>query len=235
MAATAARIAEVLAGLRASSARLRTAAGMERGHLPLGIAAIDEALGGGLPRGRLTELVGPRSSGRMSIALGALAAAQQQGELVAVVDVADAFDPRSAEAAGVTLARLLWVRPRSLVAGLQAADRVLDAGGFGLLVLYLCGAARQRVRGDVAWARLAQRTETARAAVLVTGEWAQVGSFAAATLESRRARVHWVGDGAGRLLEGSGGQVRVARSKVGLPGDEAPLQLAVATAIAIGW
>jgi hypothetical protein len=139
MAATAARIVEVLAGLRAASARLGTASELRRGRLPLGVPGIDDALGGGLPRGKLTELVGARSSGRMSLALGALAEAQQAGELVAMVDAADAFDPASAQAAGVVLPRLLWVRPTGLVAALKAADRVLDAGGFGLLVLYLAG------------------------------------------------------------------------------------------------
>jgi hypothetical protein len=229
MAATAARIAEVLAGLRASSARLRTAAGERfagHGHLPLGLDGLDRALGGGLPRGRIVELTGPRSSGRMSVALGALAGAQAAGELTALVDAADAFDPRSAEAAGVTLARLLWVRPRTLPETLQSADRVLDAGGFGLVILYLCDGPRKKVRGDAAWARIAQRAERSRAAVLVIGEWPQLGSFAAATLEARRARARWSGQGAGHLLDGAATQVRVLRSKIGLPGDEAPLELA---------
>src|SRR5436309_2687633 len=90
MAATAARISEVLAGLRAASARLCTAAEVRRAHLPLGLDGLDQALGGGLPRGRLTELVGARSSGRMSIALSAIAEAQRAGELAAIVDAADA-------------------------------------------------------------------------------------------------------------------------------------------------
>src|SRR6478735_1267163 len=140
MAASAARIAEVLAGLRASSARLRTGAELERGVVPSGVGALDRALGGGLPRGRITELVGARSSGRMSLVVGALAATQRTGELVALIDAGDAFDPRSAAACGVVLARTLWVRPRDAgarrdqdgryVSALQAADRVLEAGGF---------------------------------------------------------------------------------------------------------
>jgi hypothetical protein len=142
MAASAARIAEVLASLRAASARLCTAAEVRRAHLPFGVPALDAQLAGGLPRGKLTELTGARSSGRMTLALSALAATQRAGELVAVVDAADAFDPPSAHAAGVVLPRLLWVRPPGQTAALQAADRVLDAGGFGLVVLYLAGVAR---------------------------------------------------------------------------------------------
>src|SRR5258706_9747086 len=102
--------------------------------VPLGIAAIDEALGGGLPRGRVTELCGPRGSGRLSLMMAALRAAEAQGELVALVDVADAFDPRSAPLA---LERLLWVRPCNLADGLVAADRVLDAGGVAVVALAL--------------------------------------------------------------------------------------------------
>lgn len=214
MAASAARIAEVLAGLRSFSARLRTAAGLERASLPLGIPALDAALGGGLPRGRLTELYGPRSSGRLSITLGALASAQSRGELVALVDVADALDPRTAAAAGLALPRLLWVRPRSWVEGLKATDRVLDAGGFGLVVLYLCGTSG-RVRGDAAWARLLKRAESARSAVLIATDRPLIGSFAAAALESRRLRPVW-----STLLDTAITSLRITRSKLGPPTPE---------------
>jgi hypothetical protein len=74
-----------------------------------GIHAID-ALTGGLPRGCLTEIFGPASSGRTSILLAALAAATQRQEVCALVDVTNAFDPQSAAAAKVALDRLLWVR-----------------------------------------------------------------------------------------------------------------------------
>jgi RecA/RadA recombinase len=218
MAASAAKIAEVLAGLRAASARLRTGAELERGRLSSGVPELDAALGGGWPRGRLIELVGARSSGRMSIVVGALAAAQERGELVALVDGADAFDPRSAAQAGVQLPRLLWVRPTEYVAALQAADRVLDAGGFGLVVAYLCGM-NGRVRGENAWARLAQRAERARAAVIVVGERAQVGAFAAATLEARRGRAAWSG-----LFDGAPTTVTVVRSKLGVAGGRVELE-----------
>src|ERR1700683_2612830 len=74
-----------------------------------GIAAMD-ALTGGLPRGCLTEICGPASSGRTSLLLAALAAATQRGEFCAVVDASDALDPHSAATAGIELERLLWVR-----------------------------------------------------------------------------------------------------------------------------
>jgi hypothetical protein len=74
-----------------------------------GIAALD-ALAGGLPRGCLTEICGPASSGRTTLLLAALAAATRRGEFCVVVDASNALDPRSAAAAGVDLDRLLWVR-----------------------------------------------------------------------------------------------------------------------------
>jgi hypothetical protein len=76
---------------------------------PSGIAAID-ALTGGLPRGCLTEICGPASSGRTTLLLAALTAATARGEFCAVVDASDALDPHSVTAAGVDLDRLLWVR-----------------------------------------------------------------------------------------------------------------------------
>ena len=74
-----------------------------------GVPAID-ALTGGLPRGCLTEICGPASSGRTTLLLAALAAATRRGEFCVVVDASDTLDPQSAAAAGVELERLLWVR-----------------------------------------------------------------------------------------------------------------------------
>lgn len=74
-----------------------------------GIPALD-ALIGGLPRGCLTEICGPASSGRTTVLLAALAAATRRGEFCALIDASDALDPQSAAAAGVDLERLLWVR-----------------------------------------------------------------------------------------------------------------------------
>jgi len=74
-----------------------------------GIAALD-ALTGGLPRGCLTELCGPPSSGRTSVMLAALGAATRRGEYCALIDASDTLDPQSIAATGVDLDRLLWVR-----------------------------------------------------------------------------------------------------------------------------
>ncbi len=74
-----------------------------------GISQLD-ALTGGLVRGSLTEICGAASSGKTSVLLFALACATQRGEICALVDASDAFDPVSAAAAGMEMSRLLWVR-----------------------------------------------------------------------------------------------------------------------------
>jgi len=74
-----------------------------------GIREVD-SLAGGLPRGCLTEVCGPASSGRTSLLLAALSAATRREEVGVLVDASDGFDPLSAAAAGVDFTRLLWVR-----------------------------------------------------------------------------------------------------------------------------
>src|SRR5690349_10482374 len=74
-----------------------------------GIGPLDE-LSGGIPRGALTEICGPASSGRTSVLLAVMARTTQANEVCALVDASDSFDPYSAEAARVDLKRVLWVR-----------------------------------------------------------------------------------------------------------------------------
>jgi len=74
-----------------------------------GIPQLD-SLTGGLARGCVTEICGAASSGRTSVLLFALARATQRGEVCALVDASDAFDPASSVAAGMVMNRLLWVR-----------------------------------------------------------------------------------------------------------------------------
>lgn len=74
-----------------------------------GITALD-ILTGGLPRGCITEICGPASSGRTSVLLAALATSTRRGECCALIDASDALDPHTAAAADVKLDHLLWVR-----------------------------------------------------------------------------------------------------------------------------
>ena len=158
-----------------------------------GIAALD-ALTGGLPRGALTEICGPASSGRTSVLL-ALMAAMTSGtprypELCALVDATDSFDPKSAKAAGVELERLLWVRcskgrcqapgerrPEknrksqmdALEQALKATDLLLQGGGFGLVVVDLGDVPAQAARRIplTSWFRFRRVVENTRTVLVV--------------------------------------------------------------------
>jgi recombination protein RecA len=110
-----------------------------------GIPEID-LLTGGLPRGALTEIFGPSCSGRTSLLLSALSARTAQEEACALIDGGDAFDPHSAEAAGVELRKLLWVRCRNVEQTLRATDLLLQGGGFGLIAVDLTDIAPRLVR-----------------------------------------------------------------------------------------
>jgi recA bacterial DNA recombination protein len=85
------------------------------------VASLDAALRGGLPRGQLSEIAGPRSSGRTSLLFQVIAAATRRGEIAALIDTFDRLDVASADTAGVVLDRLLWVRG-------QAMTRMQDSG-----------------------------------------------------------------------------------------------------------
>jgi hypothetical protein len=110
-----------------------------------GIGEID-ALTGGLPRGCLTEVFGGACSGRTSLLLAALAARTRDGEVCALVDGRDAFDPAAGLAAGVSLRQLLWVRCKTIEQALRATDLLIQGGGFGLIALDLSDMAARVVR-----------------------------------------------------------------------------------------
>jgi recombination protein RecA len=111
--------------------------------LPTGLAPLDASLTqgnvGGFPRGALSEILGPESSGRTTLVHSLLAASTAQLEICAYVDTDDSFDPVSAAAAGVALSQLVWIRcGHNAGHALKAADSLLHAGGFGVIVLDLC-------------------------------------------------------------------------------------------------
>lgn len=152
--------------------------------------AIEEMIGGGLPRGRLCEIVGARGSGRTSLVYSLLAATTALGEVVAVVDAGDTFDPPSAVRAGVDLGAVLWVRPPSARDALRCAELVLSAGGFGLVVLDLDGVPLHRLR-FYSWPRLARAAEKAGTALVLLAPERLAGSFAVFSLQMRFARGLW--------------------------------------------
>ena len=92
------------------------------------------AAGRDFPRGRISELIGARSSGRTSVLYALLAASTGRGEYAALVDTKDAFDACSAASIGVELSKLVWVRcGGNAEHALRAADLLIQAGGFGVV------------------------------------------------------------------------------------------------------
>jgi hypothetical protein len=89
---------------------------------PLDTEALDRGLAGGLPRGQVSEIVGPASSGRTSVAWAALAAASRRGESIALIDTFDRFDPPTAQACGINLSTLLWIRGQAISKTQSAVD-----------------------------------------------------------------------------------------------------------------
>jgi hypothetical protein len=153
---------------------------------PTGWAPLDAALGGGWARGELSELIGARSSGRTWLLHATLAAATRRGEVVALVDAVDRLDPRSAAAAGIDLARLLWIRGPALTAeqtrptlldaavskAVRAFDLVIRSGGFAVVALDLADIPPRIVGGLplATWMRIARVTADRDTSALLVGD-----------------------------------------------------------------
>jgi recombination protein RecA len=161
-----------------------------------GIPEID-ALAGGFPRGALTEICGPPCSGRTTVLLSALASRTAEAEVCALIDARDSFDPRSAEAAGVELRQLLWVRCRSLEQSLHAADLVIQGGGFGFIALDLSDVAPETVRHVPlnAWFRFRRAVEDTSTVLLVLEQESNAKTCASLVLRMSMKVAKWSGAG----------------------------------------
>jgi recombination protein RecA len=139
-----------------------------------GISSLDRSLGGGIARGHLSEIIGPRSSGRTTVLCRMLAAAASRGEAIALIDTCDRFDPCSAERAGLDLSKLLWIRDTgNALRALKAMNLVLLAGSFGLVAFDVVDvhAAVLRQFPLTTWMRMARVIEGSQtAAVVVASE-----------------------------------------------------------------
>ena len=186
------------------------------------------------------EIAAPASAGGTALLRAALAAATRAGELCALVDPEDSFDPRPAD---IDLRRLLWVRPRDPSHALRAAEIALEAR-FSLVALDLARTAppariegvhvvrfeflrKRRAPGEGIWARLARCAQKHGGALVVCSRAPQAGSFSTTTIEIERERSRWEGRAGapGRLLRGAGAVAAVSRFRHGAPSAKVRLHL----------
>ena len=104
--------------------------------VPTGALALDLALGvGGLPRGRVTEIYGPESSGKSTLATHVVAEAQRNGGICAYIDAEHAMDPVYARAIGVDVDELLISQPDTGEQALEIADTLVRSGAIDVIVI----------------------------------------------------------------------------------------------------
>ncbi|MCM8745772.1 recombinase RecA [Thermomicrobium sp. CFH 73360] len=104
--------------------------------IPTGAIALDLALGvGGIPRGRITEIFGPESSGKTTLALHVIAQAQRMGGIAAYIDAEHAFDPVYAERLGVDLDNLLISQPDTGEQALEITETLVRSGAVDVVVI----------------------------------------------------------------------------------------------------
>src|SRR5438093_10187410 len=168
--------------------------------VPTGIAPLD-ALPGVLPRGAISEIFGPPSSGRTSTMVSIFAEAIARDEVCALVDGNDAFDPKSAASAGLELQRLLWVRCHKLDQVLKSTDLLLQGGGFGRVVMDLTDLPLPHVRSIplASWFRFQRTIEKTPTVLLVMSPENVVKSAAALVLRMSGAREAQARQGAGSI------------------------------------
>ena len=157
-----------------------------------GIPEIDSLIGG-LPRGGLTEICGPSGSGRTSLLISALACRTAEAETCAFIDGRDAFDPHSAEAAGVKLRQLLWVRCRNIEQALRSTDLLLQGGGFGLVALDLGDIPAETIRYVPlnVWFRFRRAVEDTPTIFLVLEREPHAKTCASLVLRMRTESARW--------------------------------------------
>jgi hypothetical protein len=222
-------------------------------RLSASLEPVNVLLEGGIPRGRISEIVGRRGCGKTSLAAAFISSATRRGEVIAVIDLANAFDPATMAEAEVELSRVLWIHPgvstlrngNRLFSGwsekgggwkpkveevlevyqnphplpqlnvregssrraalgdaarsfLRAAELVLEAGGFGLLVMDFGEHAFTLPQS--AALRLARMAERSGTAVLMLVTRPVCGTFAALSLDLAAMRPIFSRNRVGRAL-----------------------------------
>ncbi|HXN50877.1 MAG TPA: ATPase domain-containing protein [Candidatus Acidoferrum sp.] len=161
-----------------------------------GIPEMD-ALMGGLPRGAMTEICGAAGSGRTSLLLASLAERTANGEVCALVDARDSFDPLTGNAAGIALGKLLWVRCQNLDQALRATDLLIQAGGFGMVAVDLSDVPTRTVRQVPlnAWFRFRRAVEDTPTILLLLEQEPHAKTCASLVVRLEAGEARWTGAG----------------------------------------
>lgn len=162
-----------------------------------------ESAGLAFARGSVTEIAGEASSGKTSLSLAVLAKLTAAGEVCAVVDSTDSFDPCSARLAGVELENLLWIKcGADLENAFMAADYLVQAKGFGAIWLNLNGLPESRLRmvPRTYWYRYRTRVRDTPTMLLVTAAQPVTGSASQQSFVFSREGTVWSGSGRFKLL-----------------------------------
>jgi hypothetical protein len=194
---------------------------------PVGIPAIDRETGG-IPKGALTQICAPVgiTSGRTSLLLSLLAHVTGKEQFCALVDATDCFDPESADAVGVCLSRLLWVRciergMKAVEQAFKSADILIQNGGFGVIAIDLGNVDEKLIRKIplTTWFRFARVMEALPTALVILLPYSAAQSCAALTL-NLGASAQWSGTDAvshTRLISRVEFNVEVGRTRTKRP------------------
>lgn len=207
-------------GHRAASPAAFTCA--EEDLIRSGLGELDAALGGGFPRGIVATLEGPPGSGRSALAARLLAGATSGGGLGALIESPagpeGSFYPPALAAAGVDLQRLLVVPARDAAGVARAADILLRAAAFGVVVIPTV------TLKATAWTRLASLAHRANVLLLALGTGAsdELRYFASLRVRLQPSHVRWAGgEGLFCTLAGIAVEASVLKHKRAAPGKRA--------------
>ncbi|MBE2281037.1 MAG: recombinase RecA [Ignavibacteriaceae bacterium] len=128
--------------------------------IPTGALSLDRALGiGGIPRGRITEIYGPESSGKTTVCLHVIAEAQKTGGIAAFIDAEHALDLNYAKKLGVDTANLLLSQPDYGEQALEIADTLVRSNALDVIVIDSVAALvpRAEIEGEMGDAHMAQQ------------------------------------------------------------------------------
>jgi recA bacterial DNA recombination protein len=187
--------------------------------LPTGVAAVDALLQDGFPRGQLSEIHGPASSGRTGLALALVARVTSGGALAAWVDPGDRFDPASASAAGADLTRVLWLRgesgrARGLADAVSAAATVISSGLFEVAVTDLAEVPGHDLRRlpSATWIRFQRMVEDTPSTLILLADAHVAHGPGGVSLALRSSGPRWSGaPGPGRFLRSLGASAQAGR------------------------